>query len=258
MERTPSPWLVKPRSEASSMGIRKIEHADQLWALLESLGDQQSFFLMERYLPGDVYHVDGLVVGGEAIFSNASRYGRPPLDVYQGGGVFITRTLDRNSEDSKALGELNARVVKALGQTRGATHCEFIKSREDGRFYFVECAARVGGAHIAEAVEYATGVNLWAEWARIEVAALRGESYRLPTLRQEYSGVINCLARQQWPDTSAYNDPEVKWRLHKEYHAGLIVASPDAARVEALLNTYSQRFAEDFLAVAPPLDKAPD
>jgi biotin carboxylase len=258
MERVPPPWLVKPRSEASSMGIKKIEHPDQLWALLETLGDQQSFFLMERYLPGDVFHVDGLVVDGAVVFSNASQYGRPPLDVYQGGGVFITRTVERSSPDAQALLALNARVLKALGISRGATHVEFIKARDNGQFYFLECAARVGGAHIAEAVEFATGVNLWAEWARIEVASLRGEAYPLPPLRNEYSGVVNCLARQQWPDTSAYNDPEIKWRLHKEYHAGLIVAAPDAARVEALLDAYSRRFAEDFLAVAPPLEKAPD
>ena len=72
-----------------------------------------------------------------------------------------------------------------------------------------------------------------------------------------YSGVINCLARQEYPDLGAYNDPEVVWRLRKKHHAGLIIASPDSARVESLLNGYAQRFAEDFLAVLPPLDKAP-
>jgi hypothetical protein len=79
----------------------------------------------------------------------------------------------------------------------------------------------------------------------------------LPQTHAGYAGVINCLARQEWPDLSAYNDPEVVWKMSKKQHAGLIVASPDAARVETLLNSYSQRFAEDFLAVLPPLDKAP-
>jgi len=76
-------------------------------------------------------------------------------------------------------------------------------------------------------------------------------------VRRGYAGVINCLARQEWPDTSAYSDPEVVWRLKKQYHAGLIVASPDAGRVQLLLDSYSRRFAEDFLAVAPPLERAP-
>jgi hypothetical protein len=45
--------------------------------------------------------------------------------------------------------------------------------------------------------------------------------------------------------------------VDKKHHAGLVVASPDPNRVEALLNDYVNRFAYDFLAVLPPLDKAP-
>jgi hypothetical protein len=64
-----------------------------------------------------------------------------------------------------------------------------------------------------------------------------------------------CLARQEYPDLSAYDDDEVVWRLHKAQHAGLIVTSPAYERVEALLAAYGPRFAADFLAVAPPKDR---
>ncbi|MGH2405203.1 MAG: hypothetical protein ACRDGN_12175 [bacterium] len=74
----------------------------------------------------------------------------------------------------------------------------------------------------------------------------------MPPRRQDYAGLVISLARQEWPDTSAYNDSEVVQRLKKRYHAGLIVASPDQARVETLLDAYSQRFTEDFFATAPP------
>jgi len=36
-------------------------------------------------------------------------------------------------------------------------------------------AARVGGAGIDRLVEHASNVNPWVEWARVELAALRGE-----------------------------------------------------------------------------------
>jgi biotin carboxylase len=256
MDRVSPPWLLKPRSEASSMGIKKIQHADEVWPILESLGDQGSFFLMEQFVSGDVYHVDGLVDNGEVLFSIAHKYGQPPLSVYSGGGVFITRSLDRESEESQALVALNKQVLKAMGLIRGATHSEYIKSHADGRLYFLENAARVGGANIAECVEYASGVNLWREWARIEIANLRGEPYQLPETRAGYAGVINCLARQEWPDHSGYDDPEIVWRLNKKHHVGLIVSSPDARRVESLLNNYAERFARDFLAVMPPKQSA--
>jgi biotin carboxylase len=255
MARVPPPWLLKPRSEASSMGIKKLNSSDELWPLLDSLGDQQSFFVLEQFVPGDVFHVDGLVNDGEVLFMAAHQYGRPPMSVYHEGGIFLTRTLDRASAEAQALFALNRQVQSALGMRRGATHTEYIRAQADGRLYFLETAARVGGANIAEAVEFATGVNLWAEWARMEVAYLRGEPYRLAPERDGYAGVINCLARQEWPDLAAYSDPEVVWRMAKKNHAGLIVASPDPVRVEDLLNYYSARFAQDFLAVLPPRDK---
>ena len=104
----------------------------------------------------------------------------------------------------------------------------------------------------APSVEFSTGINLWAEWAKIEMAYLRNAPYQLPERGANYSAVMNCLARQEHPDLSAYSDPEVVWRLHKKHHAGLILSSPDPQRLEALLTDYSQRFAEDFLAVMPP------
>ncbi len=257
MSRVPAPWVLKPRSEASSMGIKKLHRADDLWPLLDALGDQQSFFVLEQFVPGDVFHVDGLVNNGEVIFQQAHQYGRPPMSVYHEGGIFLTRALDRNSPEAKGLFTLNRQVQGALGMRRGATHTEYIRAHADGRLYFLETAARVGGANIAEAVRFATGVDLWGEWARMEAASLRGEPYQLPEVREGYAGVLNCLARQEWPDLSAYNDSEVAWHMKKKHHAGLIVASPDSARVEQLLNDYAARFANDFLAVMPPLDKAP-
>jgi biotin carboxylase len=255
MTRVPAPWLLKPRSEASSMGIKRVNNPDELWPLLDSLGDQQSFFVLEQFVPGDVFHVDGLVNDGEVLFMAAHQYGRPPMNVYHEGGIFLTRTLDHASAEAQALFALNRQVQSALGMRRGATHTEYIRAQADGQLYFLETAARVGGANIAEAVEFATGINLWTEWARIELAKLRGEPYQLPPVRDGYAGVINCLARQEWPDLGGYAEPEIVWRMTKMHHAGLIVASPDAGRVEALLNEYSTRFAQDFLAVLPPRDK---
>lgn len=51
----------------------------------------------------------------------------------------------------------------------------------------MEIAARVGGANIAEAIEGSTGLNLWAEWARIEICG-ENEEYELPPHRDDYAG----------------------------------------------------------------------
>jgi hypothetical protein len=104
-------------------------------------------------------------------------------------------------------------------------------------------------------VEAATGVNLWREWARLEVLAARGEPYSVPTRRADYAAVLISLARQEWPDTSSYDAPEVVWRMHKRHHAGLIVASADPARLDSLLTLYMDRFHQDFYASMPAPDK---
>ncbi|MFZ0859542.1 MAG: ATP-grasp domain-containing protein [Candidatus Sulfotelmatobacter sp.] len=254
LEHVPGPWVLKPRQEASAIGIKKIHTADELWPVLEQLGDKQSSFLLEKFLPGDVYHVDSVVSENEVVFANVSKYGKPPMNVAQGGGIFTTFTVARGSEEDSALRAINRDLIAALGLLRGVAHAEFIRAHADGHFYFLECAARVGGAYINEMVEAATGINLWREWARIEVAGDDG-SYKLPPMREEYAGVILSLARQEDPDTSGYNDPEVHLRIKRHHHAGLVLRSADPEGIPQLLDGYARRFAEEFLAVEPPRDK---
>jgi len=254
LDHVPGPWVLKPRQEASAIGIKKIHAAEELWPVLEQLGDKQSSFLLERFVPGEVYHVDSVVSENEVVFANVSKYGKPPMNVAQGGGVFTTFTVPRGSEEDSGLRQINRELIAALGLVRGVAHAEFIRAHADGHFYFLECAARVGGAYINEMVEAATGINLWREWARIEIAGGNG-SYRLPRGREEYAGVILSLARQEYPDTSGYNDPEVFLRIKRHHHAGLVLRSTDQQRVQTLLGTYSQRFAQEFLAVEPPREK---
>jgi biotin carboxylase len=256
MQRVPGPWFLKPRHSASAIGIRKISHPDELWPVLDELGAKQSYHLLERYVPGDVFHVDAIAWDGQVVFAEAHRYFQPPFDVYHGGGLFCTRTLERGSEESRTLLELNARPgLAAFGMTRGALCTEFIRGRDDGRYYFLETAARVGGANIVALVEGATGLNLWREWARVEVASATGEEYAVPVSRTDHGGLLISLARQEWPDLSAYDDPEISWRLSKRHHAGIVVSSASHARVEALLAVYMPRFREEFFASLPaPLE----
>ena len=248
LQRTEGPWMLKPRTSASAIGIQKFSDPHAIWPLLETLGEEASHHLVECFVPGDIYHVEGLSWQGELLFALGNRYAQPPFDTMHAGGVFSTRTLEQNSDECKDLLHLHAKLGHALGMTSGPTHSEFIRAHKDGCFLFLETAARVGGAYIAEVTEAASGHNPWVEWARIEIALLRGEPYRLPEGRHDHAGSVLCLARQQWPDMAAYDAPEIVYRLRKHHHAGLIVQSPSAARVGALLDDYSRRFATDFYA----------
>jgi biotin carboxylase len=252
--RVAAPWVLKPRSQAAAIGIRKIASPEQLWEAIHALGDTQADYVLEQFVPGDVFHVDSLVFNRQVVFAVASRYGTPPMAVAHEGGIFVTRTLAGDDQVGTALKEMNARVLDAFGLRRGVSHTEFIRDR-DGRLYFLETSARVGGAFIVDVVEAATGLNLWREWAKIEIAGEHG-TYEPPVSKNLSAGIVLSLARQEEPDMSGYMEPEIVNRIRKHHHAGVIVASPDEQRVRALLDSYVTRFYADFHASAPPLERA--
>jgi biotin carboxylase len=315
MERVPPPWIIKPRSDVSAIGISKVEKPEEVWRVIEernareNLRERASYYLLAQFIPGEVFHVDSIVDDGRVRFVGANRYGRPPLEVAHRGGAYVSRTVAHGSENEKKLLANNRKLIKALKLERGAAHAEFIKSEADGEFYFLEIAARVGGAYIANVLEAATGVNLWREWARMEATGDRSSrqeqsagagqkpdrqgglgtsrqeqsagagqkpdlgvpdraarlgwdgqgglgSRKLKQPRNEYAGIVLSLSKQEAPDTSAYDAPEIVYRVKKRHHAGLIVRSPKLERVEELLTQYAARFADDFIAVVPPLEKA--
>ena len=254
LDRVPAPWVLKPRFMAGAIGIKKVYTKDEFWRIVDGLGDNQSNYLVERYIPGHIFHVDSVVSEREILFAVASRYGRPPMDVSHEGGVFTTRLLEHGTPLEKSLLEKNELVLSAMGLLRGVSHTEYIQGREDGKIYFLETSARVGGAHIADLIAASTGINMWAEWAKIEVDGGAG-NYKLDEVKNNYGGLLVSLARQEKPDTSGYNDAELVWRMEKKHHVGFVVSSPSYERVQYLMDQYLERAREDFLAVAPPREK---
>ena len=218
VDQVPPPWVIKPRSDVSAIGIKKGQEPGDVWRAIDELDsrdrlrERSPYHLLARFISGDVYHVDSLVSNGRTIFSGANKYGRPPMDVAHKGGAYISHTIPRGTDDEHRLFQLNRKVLKTLGLETGAAHAEFIRSTADGEFYFLEVAARVGGAYIAEVLEAASGLNLWREWARLELAD-KPSIRKLAPPRQEYAGIVLSLAKQEYPDTSRYNDPEVVYRV---------------------------------------------
>ncbi len=265
MKRNSPPWMLKPRIGASSMGMRKLHDPEQVWSAIRELDaraemhERSDFHLLEKYEPGNVYHVDSLIVEGKIVFTNVAQYGAPPFDVAHGGGVTTSGTVPYTSKTRKDLLALNAKLLIGFGIDRGVTHAEFIERAESkpnkDRFYFLEVAARVGGAFTAETIEAATGINVWREWASIE-SATDERPYRLPKTRKEFGGIAMSLARQEQPDTSTYDDAEIVLRVSKPNHVGLIVRCKRHKRMLELLDQYIARFNHDFTAALPAEERA--
>ncbi len=255
LDTVAAPWLIKPRGEASATGIKKAHSKDEAWEIINALGDNRHKCLIEQFRPGDVYHADALSQNGKVIFCRVSRYLSTPMEVAHGGGVFRSITVEFDSDDDKKIQKLNVEVLHAFGLNYSASHTEYIKDRETGEFVFLETSSRVGGANLAEMVEYSSGINLWREWARLEVAVAKDEKYKLPKIRKDYAGIVVSLSRHQYPDSSGFVDNEIVWRMKKEYHIGLIVQSKSQQKVLELLDNYTERIFSDYHASAPVPNK---
>jgi hypothetical protein len=257
-QTTPGPWMIKPRSEASATGIKKLHSTEELWEVIHSLGDKRHEYLVEQYKPGEVYHVDSLSMNGRVIFTWSSQYIAPPYDVAHGGGIFRSVTVPFDTSEARALETMTVDVLKAFGMQHSASHTEVIRCQDDGQYYFLETSSRVGGAHLSDMVEASSGVNLWSEWAKMETAVARGQSdrYKLAPTRKEYSGIILSLARQQWPDLTPFNAPEVVWTLQEEYHVGCVVRAKSRQRVMELLEQYAELIRHEYHASAPVPDRS--
>lgn len=250
------PWMIKPRSEASAAGIKKIYDVDTFWEVIHDLGDNRHQFLVEQFAPGQVFHVDALTYDSKVVFSRVSGYIDTPFEVAHGGGIFRSQTLDSKDVSNKALTTLNKKVLKAFGMEYSASHTEFIRSHETGEYLFLETSSRVGGANLAEMVEFASGVNLWEEWAKLESAMVRGEKYDIPEDTKQQAGIVVSLSRFEHPDTSRFMAKELVWRMHKPWHIGMIVQSDKTTRVRELLDEYTEVISNDFHASAPAPDTA--
>ncbi len=254
-DNVPAPWLIKPRMQASASGITKVYSKEQLWEVLDKIGGERHEYLLERFAPGAVYHVDSLTYDGKVIFSRVSQYMDTPFEVAHGGGIFRSHTIELGSDEDKALLSLNENVMGAFGMQYSASHTEFIKCNEDGKYYFLETASRVGGAHLAEMVEAASGINLWKEWANIETAVFSNQKYKLPKVRKDHAGIIVSLCRFERPDTSSFEDKEIVWRMNKDHHIGIILQSKDKGKILQLLDKYAERVKNEFHASLPAPDK---
>ncbi len=263
LNEVPAPWIVKPRHEVSAFGIRKCETAEDVWNVLNDLDarnnwrDHPSQFLVERFIEGRVFHIDSIVEGGKVVACGVSQYGTTPFKVSHYGGVFTSSIVPYNSKERKQLETLNRALLMAFKYDRGVTHAEFLQCEETGEFFLLEVACRVGGAYIANVLEHACNFNLWREWAKLEVAT-DDKPYKLPKLRKEFAGITLALANVDEPDTSHYTDEEIVYKVHKPKHVGLIFQSKTQKRIDELIDRYTARITEDFLATAPVKERYDD
>jgi len=181
------PVLVKPIQEAGSRKITTLNNPHELRQFLSKGIPPDS--MVESFIKGDVYHVDGALMNGQIAFICTSKYLNPLYQYNTGtytGGYLIHPT----NPISIRMAKLTEQVVQALDTPPNITfHAEWFHTPDD-QIIFCEIACRPGGGRINETLQHTFGVDLYHTHVRL----IMDLPPKLPKL-EEYTQVNKLAGR---------------------------------------------------------------
>lgn len=154
--------VAKPRTGAASRGVVLIEPGTDPAAALS--GADLTDYEVEEYVPGPIWHVDGLRHQGSTRFRISSRYLGTCHGFARGEPLGSVVHLD---DEATAYGDFADRCLNALGLRDGAFHLEVIAGPNGP--VFLEVGARAGGGEIPFVLQEVYGVDLVGDWFRTAV-----------------------------------------------------------------------------------------
>jgi hypothetical protein len=163
------PLVMKPVDSSGSHNVSVVRDFAALRqaAAEESLNGNPGSQMIESFVPGSMYHVNGLVSTLDEDFFAPCAYINGALD-YQTGGLFGSRTIDPGTPLASRLVAFTKEVLKALPSADPlAFHAEIFHTPDD-RLVLCEIAARTAGSLTIELIERSYGVNLHRAWARAQ------------------------------------------------------------------------------------------
>ncbi|MCX2829472.1 hypothetical protein CN568_24185 [Bacillus pseudomycoides] len=201
------PIVVKPQDGFGSINTKVIWNWEQAEEFMESTALVN--MMVETFVDGEMYHSNGLIMDGEIVFLAVGRYGTVPLNRVAGGGYqqvlgALTELLSPDEEIFSRIYEFTNNIVKSLpAPNHSSFHCEMFHTAND-QLVFCEIASRTAGARIGECIIQSYGVDLNAEWSRLEcgldvtvprniVPKQLSASYLIPTRRGKLISMIDSF-----------------------------------------------------------------
>lgn len=183
------PAVIKPSSGADTAATALVHDPEEFdeflawrrgWqpgariaAAWASIGGSE--FLLEEYIDGDEWSIDGVLHDGEIAFCSVGHYLTEQLDSDQ---AFTFAQFDPTSDawTYELATEFARSALGALGLTDGIFHLEAFCPASGSGLIYGECAARPGGGGIPSAIKRKLGTDLCAYDALIAVG--RDDEYR--------------------------------------------------------------------------------
>lgn len=180
------PLIVKPKLASGSSGIEKIGTRIQLEDWFNSHASQADSYLVESFVSGKMYHVDGFVRDGKVAFIQPFEYINDCLS-YRDDMFIGNVPVSDNHAVFEALFSSTKEVISALPFTEHFPfHCE-LWIEDSGQIVFCEIASRTGGGMISFLVKEAFDVNIDKECFLAECKVIK------PFTAKQPSGVFGAI-----------------------------------------------------------------
>lgn len=140
--------IIKPLDSSASRGVFSINsEQDILEHFSDSISEnrRQHTVLMEEYVPGTEFTVDGICINGKHTTLAISK--KKHFSYNENVAYELLFSYYDDEFDYDAIRDYNDRIVHSTGLTFGMTHAEYKYS--NGKFHLIEIAARGGGAFIS-------------------------------------------------------------------------------------------------------------
>ncbi|MET9252674.1 hypothetical protein [Streptomyces sp. NPDC003717] len=162
--------VLKPLANSATRGVHAWRDEAERDALARQLEHDGVLgpWLAEEWVDGAELHVDGVVRGGQVLFTSVGRYVQNVLAIRDGG--IVASVMEHPAYREGLYGRAHAvaqQAMKALRHHDGVFHMEVFEQGEQGdRLVFGECGGRIPGGSFDEMIRLQHGVDLHEEWAR--------------------------------------------------------------------------------------------
>ncbi len=145
------PLIFKYQEAGGAVGIKVLKNFKDIKKFSLEILASQSFewpkMMVEKFIFGTMYHVDGLASKNKVLYNTANKYINQGI-AYLDGLSLGSIVLSQNNEISKRLIELNKQIIKILPIAEAyGFHNEFFINKQ-GDIILCEITARVGGGAI--------------------------------------------------------------------------------------------------------------
>lgn len=257
------PAIVKPIAGAGSKDTYRCNDRGEFEQAIQATRAVPEISV-EEYIEGEELTFDTICAGGEVLYHNVAWYRPKPLVLAQNPWISMQNIVLRDPDQPLARPgvELGRGVLRALGFQTGFTHMEWFHT-PSGEAVFGEIGARVAGARLVHAMNFACDMDLFRGWASAVCHGRLGQPVTRPYnagmvfkraqgegIVRRYQGIEGLLARYgphvAHIELTPIGEPRRDWRKVVVGDGWIVVRHPDLGYTQEM----ADRFCTDLLVVA--------